>query len=314
MKNRLLLLAVLSVAALPFLFSCNRDDGDNREDNTTIVMPEPASKDAALKIVFSATELPVYEDSKFIYEIKSIEFTESGRYLLTRVPVEAKSELGVEETIVGTYTENKGNYTCEGFGTVTVSNPPASGTTNTTVEVKPSGSENQDNQTTTTAKVSDTPSSSNTDESNLNRSWTVASVLLNVSGNGVNIKKGFTGCDLSEMAKYAAENGVSALRDKLGEFDGYKVKEIIFTGDKTVSITFTNSLAIKGTYSINTASKTLNLTLPEGGASSIPAARFFHGSVSGTYSFDTNTQMSFSLNTTIEGYAGSLEMVLNRVN
>ena len=51
MKKNLLVLAALSVVALPFLFSCGKPN-DPDKPAETVVMQDPPTKDAAIKIEF----------------------------------------------------------------------------------------------------------------------------------------------------------------------------------------------------------------------------------------------------------------------
>lgn len=322
MKKSLLLLTVLSFVAVPFFCSCDKNNGDNNTDTKDVVIPEASTSSSSISIDFGTTE-PVYEDSEFIYKIKSLEFTEDSRYILTRIPVSTKSEISVEETVIGKYVakdDGKGNvdYQCEGFGTVTVANPPSSGSSQTTVTVKPEGEENAQNQSSAPAQVTDTPPPANTDEQSINRTWSIngqKTLYMKVSGNGLKeIETTFNGCDLYEIAGFAAKNGVSSLSSHVEEFKGYKVKEIQFTGNKTFTISFDNNKSIKGKYSLSTNGKNITLTLPEGGAKGIPAAKFFHGTLKGTYEFKSESQMKLSVNTTIEGYNGLIEMQLTKIN
>jgi len=307
MKKNLLLLAVLCVAAVPFLFSCNKPD--NGGDNNQVVMPDPPSADSAIKIDFkSEADKPKYFDTEpdgthVEYSIQSIEFTEANRYIITMTVVDTKVSVGDKVTIIGTYTENGGNYNCEGFGSVNVSGTGSS----VDVSVKPTGEDNPEYNG--KGNVTETPPPANTDQKNAVRNWTVNSVLINVVGKGLNISAPFTnGCDLEEIGKWAASNGVSGLNSRLGELKGYKVKEISFTGDNTFAITFTgsNTNAVAGSYSMNASAKTIKFSLPEGNA-------FFHGSVDGSYDYPTDKTMSLSMNTKVEGYDCSLEMKLTRV-
>ena len=77
MKKNLLVLAALSVVALPFLFSCGKPN-DPDKPAETVVMQDPPTKDAALLIEFHEDKpLPNYADNQGEYEVLSIEFTES---------------------------------------------------------------------------------------------------------------------------------------------------------------------------------------------------------------------------------------------
>lgn len=311
MKKSLLILTALSLAALPFLFSCNKPDNGG-EDVVEVVMPEPPTADAAIKIDFPASNPPTYADTKGEYEILSIEFTEANRYILTRKVIATKANVGDTEVVIGSYTENNGSYQCQGesfSGQVNVGASSSGSGSDTKVDVKPSGEENQGKDYSGDAKVTETPAPSSGDQSNAVRNWQVNKVLISVKGKGLDISAPFTnGCDLKEIASWAANNGVSGLKDRLSEFDGYKVKEVSFTGANTVTITFTgaNTKAVNGNYSMNTTSKTITFSLTEGNA-------FFHGSVSGSYEYPNDKTMNLVLNTTVEGYNCTMEMNMTRL-
>lgn len=312
MKKSLLFLAALSFVAIPFLFSCNKpDNGEDPEEE--IVMPEPPSKDAAVKIIFPADDLPKYVDKAGEYEILQIEFTEANRYILQRRVTATKANVGDIEWIMGSYTTGaNGDYHCQGdsfSGDVNVGSSSGS-SGNASVGVNPTGEGNENNNYNGNANVQDTQAPASQDQSNAVRNWEVKAVQVHVSGKGIDIKKTFNnGCDLYGMAEWASNEGsIGGLKNRLSELQGYKVKEVTFTGDNTFSISFTgaNTKAVRGNYTMNTTAKTVNFTLPEGNA-------FFHGSVPGSYTFPTDKSMELTMNTTVEGYTCELIMNMNRL-
>lgn len=300
MKKQIAILSLALLALMPAVFSCNKQPSGS-DTTQEIVMPDPATKAAAKTVEFKAGNLPKYEDTQASYEVLSIEFTEGGRYIMKRRVTAVKSKVGDIEIIVGMYTESNGNYNMSGVGTVNVS------TDNKTVEWKPSGDQNKDNQTTTEANVKKT-TTTGTDESNLARTWRVENCKLTVTGNNVAIERGFSGLNLEEIAKYAAENGVSQLKNKLDRFVGYNVANILFTGDKTFCISFTGANAIEGAYNLNTSSKKFSYDFSSSDNS------FFHGTGSGGYEFTGTTKAYVSMSLSLEGYNGTLEMNLAQAN
>ena len=275
-------------------------------------MPDPPSVDAAIKVDFKKeTDKPMYlgkepDGTVVEYEIHSIEFTEANRYIVSMKAIDTKVKVGDTVTKIGAYTESGGQYNMDGFGSVKVSGTGS----NVNVIVNPSGEGNTEYQGQGDVKETPTPPSTNPDQKNAVRNWNVNSVLISVVGKGLNISAPFTnGCDLEEIGKWAANNGVSGLNSRLGELKGYKVKEISFTGNNTFIISFTgaNTNAISGTYSMNTSAKTIKFSLPEGNA-------FFHGSVDGNYDYPTDKTMSLSMKPNVEGYDCTLEMKLTRVD
>lgn len=299
MKKQIVILSLALLAVMPAVFSCNK----NTTPDTTpeVVMSDPATKTAAKTVEFKTGDLPKYEDSKATYEVLSIEFTEGGRYIMKRRVTAVKSAVGDIEVIVGTYTESNGNYNMSGVGNVSVASD------NKTVEWKPSGEENKDNQTTTEASVKAT-TTANTDENNIARTWSVQNCLLHVNGNGVAIEKGFNGLNLEEIAKYAAENGVNQLKNKLDRVKGYNTANVLFTGDNTFCISFTGANAIEGSYNMNVTAKKFTYNFTEG------SNPFFHGSGSAEYDFPADKKLYVAMSLTLEGYNGTLEMNLYQAN
>ncbi len=296
MKKNLLVLAALSVVALPFLFSCGKPN-DPDKPAETVVMQDPPTKDAALLIEFHEDKpLPKYADNQGEYEVLSIEFTESNRYIIKRRVIETKAKVGDIQTVVGSYTESNGNYNCPGFGSVNVS---GSGS-NANVNVKPEGG----NEFNGNANVKDTPEGSSQDQKNADRNWKIASTTLEVNGDGVRFSRDFEGCDLHEMADFAKRNKANVDPDK---FVGYKVVEFIFTGNGTFVINFTgpNAPAIEGTYKINESSKTINFTLQGDNP-------FFSGSIPGTYEYSAEKKMILVLKASIKGYNGSMTFIMSQ--
>ena len=94
MKKSIILLAI-SALMLPAFVSCSKDDSKNE---TKVEFQAPKYQKAAKKLTFQSGD------------IKSIEFTESGRYIMEKVVTKA------EETIfiTGTFTVNGTTYTLSG--------------------------------------------------------------------------------------------------------------------------------------------------------------------------------------------------------
>ncbi len=305
MKKKLINYTLVALAAFPLLFSCAKKDQNDTDavtgtDEETVVMEAPTTKQAAVAITFSENQQPVYEDAAAKYQIREIEFTEDSRYIMERVVVATKLAVGDVETIVGKYSVSGSTYSMEGFGEVEVSS-------SSSVTVKPEG--DSDNTATYTPEKVSNASTSNTDEDNLCRSWVVNNILLTVSGEGVQIEKSFTGCNIEEMAKYAANNGVSQLKDRLGELAGYNVNNIIFTGNKTFCVSFTNGFAVTANYSmLSSAQSGFTYSFEN---SDNP---FFTGSGSASFTFPADGKLEIDLSATVEGYDGTLRMKLSKAN
>ena len=309
MKKNLLFLAAVSLMAIPFLVtSCGKTPVDDTP--TEIILPDPPTKDVAMKVEFKKSDRPIWENKEAKYEIESIEFTEDSRFILKSQVIAVKSlKLNDKVCIVGKFTMSGSVYICNGSsfsGKVTVE---GSGS-NANVKVEGDKMANVYDGNADVKHTADAAASASRDEKNANRTWKVNAVKVDVSGGKKGeITKVFNGCNLEEMAKWAAENGVDGLKSHLSEFVGYNVDEILFTGEKTFTISFTGAdvSAISGTYSMSQASKSVSISLPEGNS-------FFHGSIPGNYEFSSEREMSLTLNTTIEGYKGSMAMSLSRAN
>lgn len=299
MKKNLLILAALSVAALPFIVSCEKKD-PVKPAGGVIVMQDPPTKAAAVKIEFPSQDLPKYleKNTGGLYEVISVEFTESQRAVMKRRVLEVPTKLAVGdiETIVLSFTENSGTYTIPGFGSVTVSGIGS----DIVVLVNPEGNEGYRS---TNAKVTDTPDPTAQDQKNANRNWKIDNMSIKVSGSA-SFSHDFSGCDLYEIAKYAQDKRVNI---DPNDYVGYQVREFIFTGNNTFVINFTGNdiPAIAGTYKINESGKTISFSLPEGN-------KFFSGSINGSYEYPADKKMNLTLNASIKGYTGSMDFYMSQ--
>lgn len=299
MKKNLLILAALSVAALPFIVSCEKKDPE-KPAGGVIVMQDPPTKAAAVKIEFPSQDLPKYleKNTGGLYEVISVEFTESQRAIMKRRVLEVPTKLAVGdiEVIVFTFTENSGTYTIPGFGSVTVSGIGS----DVVVLVNPDENEGYRS---TNAKLTDTPESDSQDRKNADRNWKIDNMTITVSGS-VSFSHDFTGCNLYEIAKYAKEKGVNINPE---DYKDNEVKEFIFTGNDSFVINFTGKgiSAIAGTFKIFDSGKTFTFSLPDGN-------KFFSGSINGSYEYPADKKMNLTLNASIKGYTGSMDFYMSQ--
>lgn len=291
MKKFYLLLAVATVSL--FAFSACNKGGLDTPGGKEIVMKDGPSKQEA-KVVKFKNNLPKYKDPNGSYEITKMEFTEGKMLLLERRVVPSKADVGDTINEVFSFSGTGGNYDVIGLGTVTISG------SNVTVNFYNGGESG-------TFEATITPTTTSTvAENNFARSWKINNIVLSVSGKGVSIMKSFNGCNLEEIGKYAADNGVSGLKDRLPDLMGYNVEHVIFTGADSFIITFTGANAIAGTFKLSGSDK-LNYSFPVNNP-------FFHGSANGTFEFPADKKVTVTLNATIEGYSGTLEMSLTESN
>lgn len=81
--------------------------------------------------------------------------------------------------------------------------------------------------------------------------WTVKSVTVNVTGDGIpaGISKTFTGCDLLEIANYVKSMNVSLNESVLEKLQGYSVTGVSLSAFGTFAIDFAGKPAFVGSYS-----------------------------------------------------------------
>lgn len=223
-----------AVAALVLSASCNKDGG-NTGGKVVIPAAEYAAEAKKLELANSDSSNP---------GIKSIEFTESGRYIICKQvvdgqtgPLSVKAETSLEY-IHGTYTVNNNVYTLNGYGTVTVSGNQ--------ITINTSGGDNIVVNYTEAAKYP-----ANDFYTTIARAWTVEktdiSVVIEAGKPAVGVVK--DGCNIPAILKELEEKANVDLKDE--EFAGYVVKEINFTMSKTIEIAFTGKSPVAGPISIS---------------------------------------------------------------
>ncbi len=280
MKKSILLLA-LSAMMLPAFVSCNKDDS---KDETKVEFQAPKFQKEAKKLTFKSGD------------IKSIEFTESGRYIMEKAVTKADDTV----FITGTFTVNGTTYTLTGDfkGTVTVSG------TGTNVEV--TVTEDGNASVTVTAEA-ETPES---DEA-LYRTWEIDNLRIKVTGGDLK-EAGVSytttkGADLDEIAKYLKDNGVNFNAD---EYKGYNIKTITISGCGGFIVDFQGADAYVGSCDVNNLNFTYDFTVSGGGNN------IFNTKGDGNIKY-VNSICVLTLNGTIKGnskeYKASLEFRLKEV-
>ena len=280
------------VAALALPFSCNKNDGTDEGGSSEVKMPEPATKSEAAIVKFPVENAPEVLVKGNNVKVKTIEFTEASRFILTYLPKETKAD-ETETVLVGTYTVKDGVYTLSGIGSVKVSG--------NNVTITPASGQAQ----TVTATV--TATKTNTDiMSNAARTWKVNTIIVGLSGGNVSIEKKFNGCNLEEIGNYAKSNGVPISDEDMASLKGLSVSEIIVTGANTFVIRFANDVCYYGTCSIS-SSKSFSYKFAEGND-------LLNVSASGTIDFPANSKCTLVLNTSAThngtAYKGTMEFDL----
>lgn len=241
MKKSLILLA-LSALMIPAFIACNKDDSKD----------ENAAKFEAPKFQKSAQKLTLKDG-----DIKSIEFTESGRYIMEKVVTKAEESV----FFTGTFTVNGTTYTLSGDfkGTVEVSGTGA----NVSVTVSEDGQ-----AAVTVSAEAEEPASDDT----VFRTWTIDNLRIKVTGGdlkdaGVSYTTS-NGADLDEIAKYLKDNGVNFNAE---EYKGYNIKTITVSGCGGFIVEFTGAEAYVGSSNVSSTSFSYDFTVGTGGSNLINA-------------------------------------------
>lgn len=241
MKKSLILLA-LSALMIPAFIACNKDDSKD----------ENAAKFEAPKFQKSAQKLTLKDG-----DIKSIEFTESGRYIMEKVVTKAEESV----FFTGTFTVNGTTYTLSGDfkGTVEVSGTG----TNVTVTVSEDGQ-----AAVTVSAEAEEPASDDT----VFRTWTIDNLRIKVTGGdlkdaGVSYTTS-NGADLDEIAQYLKDNGVNFNAE---EYKGYNIKTITVSGCGGFIVEFTGAEAYVGSSNVSSTSFSYDFTVGTGGSNLINA-------------------------------------------
>lgn len=289
--KKLFFLFAAAAMILPLAFACTK------EDKPADVEMDPAKTADVAKVVSfeKATGTnPTYSKAGKTYEILSIEFTEGSRYILRRRPLLAnsltKADDGVE-VVTGTFTESNGKYNCQGEFTGTVE-PKG-----TSADVTPQGGQTQS----APANVQDTNTTTK-EATNASRTWKVNNSYIKVSGKGINIDTGFNGLDFVSIADYAMNAGVNI---NPVNFMGYSCDEVLFTGEGSMVISFTGAPAFYGTYRLS--GENLSYTFLSGGND------IMGQSANGTLTFPAEHKAELTLNTTIKGYTGSIQLSMSEI-
>ncbi len=241
MKKSLILLA-LSALMIPAFIACNKDDSKD----------ENAAKFEAPKFQKSAQKLTLKDG-----DIKYIEFTESGRYIMEKVVTKAEESV----FFTGTFTVNGTTYTLSGDfkGTVEVSGTGA----NVSVTVSEDGQ-----AAVTVSAEAEEPTSDDT----VFRTWSIDNLRIKVSGGDLDAagvsyttKKG---ADLDEIAQYLKDNGVNFDAE---EYKGYNIKTITVSGCGGFIVEFTGAEAYVGSSNVSSASFSYDFTVGTGGSNLINA-------------------------------------------
>ncbi len=229
MKKVLLFCA--AAAALVLSASCNKG-GDTKE----VVLP-------AAQFTAQAKKLELL-DSDQNPGLKSIEFTESGRYILchrdfvkspSAVKTDADTKISYKH---GTYTVNNNVYTLSGEFAATV----------TVIGGQITIQTSEDSIILNYEEAEKYPA--NDFYTTIARAWKVDKTDISVTFDGksaVGVVK--NGCDIPAILKELEEKANVDLKDE--DFAGYVVSEINFTMSKTIEIAFTGKDPVAGSLALS---------------------------------------------------------------
>ena len=291
MKKIILFLA--AIITLMLLDSCNK----TTQPAATVIIPAAEYTDQAKKLVIMESDQNP--------GIKSVEFTESGRYIVCQQvfpdetgPLAVKADNVQVQYIHGTYTVNNNIYTLDGYGTITITgNQINIQTAEDTIVVNYTEAEKYP---------------ANDFYTTIARAWKVDKTDVSVrfdDGKAVGVVK--DGCDIPSLLKELEEKANVNLRHE--EFEGYVVSEINVTLSKTIAVVFTGRTPIAGPITLS-EDGALSYTLD--GSSGVA---IFSGKADGQVNLSPglgSNQIMLTLNTEVTSksgktYTGKVSLVLS---
>ena len=279
-----ILLFCAAAAALVLSASCNKGGSSS----SPVVLP-------AAKYTAEAKKLLLDESAASNPGLVSIEFTESGRYIICQRLLKSDDKLNYTR---GTYTVSNNVYNLSGVGTATIAGNQV------TLQL------NGENIVVTYEEADKYPA--NEFYTTIARAWNVDKTDISVNFDGKSavgaVKKG---CDIPAILKELEEKAGVDLKDE--DFAGYVVSEINFTMSKTIEIAFTGKPSVAGPINIS-ENGSLSYTL-----SGSNGVEIFTGSATGNFNLNPElgaNQILLTLNTELttksgKTYQGHVSFVLS---
>lgn len=232
MKKHLILLSALLLMMPLALASCSSDDDNNSAALQPVTLTSPEHKDDAVKMNF--TEETIVENKI----IKSIELTESGKFLVTYSLAGAKTRSSETPLyLMGEYVKNGASITLSGFGTIEV-NGEQGPSAAVTIKV---GDSEVNVPATLTKNQAEQPM-----DIYLCRTWTVEKTRLLIGA--ASVQQDFNGCNIYEVVEFVKSKGM-AISDK---FSSQKVvRGVTFTSANTFLVNYADNSYDVGTWSWN---------------------------------------------------------------
>ncbi|MBQ9309954.1 MAG: hypothetical protein IJ222_03735 [Bacteroidales bacterium] len=252
MKKFSKLFLVLAAACTVSAVSCKKDNGGSTNgttDDFSDVVAEYAAQAQKIDLPTETDQVITTNDGA---KVKTIEFTESGYAIITKlVPVKVRADEDVtyeEVVFVTTFTVNGTTYTVDGFGTVTVST--SNGTTTVSVTATSTGGDNAVSESVEVPAENVTASTSTND---LFKSWKIYVTEVSAKGGSLGnnaVEKKFTGTSAGSLDEIAVW-----LKDKGVKFDeqinGYVIESVTLTDAGTFLVKFNKQEPYKGDFKLS---------------------------------------------------------------
>ena len=286
--KKLFFLIAAAVMVLPLMSSCDQED----QPKKPVVMEPGPTAEVAQIITFE--DKPLFHKGNQDYEILSIEFTEDSRYILGLSPIVAGSSVATKagnlsKVVTGKFTESGGKFMTKGEYEAQM-------------ELLESVMKILQGANWAEFKIKKKKTNtSTTEQTNAARTWVVDDCFLTITGK-LNIQSGFKGCDFQEIAQFLKNNKVNIDPSKVA---GYKVSEIMFTGGPSMNIQFSNGESFYGSYSLSGENISYNFTV-------IANKDIINGSASGTLTYPADKKAELVLNTSIDGYNGTIQFNMSQ--
>ena len=290
--KKFMMIAALAAMIIPFA-SCGKRDVNNPSQGPKATIARAENAGNAKKVEIS--------DEKT--DIKSIEFTDGGRYIITMEVTKATEIV----YITGTYTVSGNTYTLDGFGTVTVSEDGSS------VEINGSTGEGDTIAVTVSCTTTEAPADVDEFTRDICHAWRVDKVDISINMNGTSVgviddKDPSNIPALAEkLIKQAKEQGFD-LDMNLEPIKGMQIVYIDFSSQKTLTIKFKDHADYVGTIS-NVNGYDFHYDLEGNVGSSI-----INGSADCNFHPDTDKTATLKISATVNDYKGRVIFNLTKID
>lgn len=225
--KKLIVFAAIAAMVIPFV-SCNNkiDYGDG-----------PQAKIEKAKYTEVAKKVTIKEGTVSTTQgIKEIEFTDGGRYIITR---NQGTKAEGDEILTGTYRIENLIYILENFGSVEFGSDGSLTITLSTGETV-SGSYEEEEK-----------APSNDYNNALAHTWKIDRIDISVDADGKNVGVVIDGCDLEKIAKDLIKKAKDTYNVEidinLAALKGYEIKYLTISSYNTFMVEFTGADTFKGT-------------------------------------------------------------------